>query len=223
MVPIHDPDDDLPPADPAAVLALVEQERSRAAAALEPDGRVIYGLWGAAWLVGFTAFWLSAGNHGPVDLPMAVAGVVFGVVMTTAMVVSTTHIIRRTSGVRGPSSQVGTMIGWSWTLAFLALTAVMTGVQRAGASTGLTGLLWSVLSGLLVGTLYLASGAVWHDRVQYGFGAWVLVTSATGALAGFPSVYLVMALAGGGGFLLAAVYLELRRRRAVGAQLRGRP
>jgi hypothetical protein len=202
-----------PPApDAAAVLALLEAERSRAARALEPDLRMVYGPWGAAWLIGFLAFWTSATHRWP-GLSMGAAGVGFGVVMVTAMVVSTTHLIRRTSGVRGPSARVGAMIGWTWSLAFLGLGAVMAGVSRAGAGPELVGLLWSVLSGLVVGIIYLASGAVWQDRVQFGFGAWVLITSSAGALAGYPAVYLVMALAGGGGFLLAAGYQAVRGRR----------
>jgi hypothetical protein len=72
--------------------------------------------------------------------------------------------------------------------------------------------LWSAGSGLVVGILYLVGGALWQDRVQYGLGAWILAASAAGALAGSPAVYLVMSLAGGGGFLLAAAWFAVRAR-----------
>src|SRR5688500_3878359 len=62
------------------------------------------------------------------------------------------------------------MYGWAWLLAFACLTAVMNGVYRAGTPDETIGLLWSALSGLVVGTLYLAGGALWQDRVQYGLG-----------------------------------------------------
>ena len=43
--------------DPAAMLALVEGERARAERAVEPDVRLVYAVWGTAWLVGFLVFW----------------------------------------------------------------------------------------------------------------------------------------------------------------------
>ena len=97
-------------------------------------------------------------------------------------------------------------------IGFAALFAIMQGVWRADVSGDVLGLLWSVLSGLLVGVLYLTGGALWQDPVQYRLGAWVLVSSAIGALAGYPGVYLVMGIGGGGGFLVAAAWYALRER-----------
>src|SRR5688500_14167149 len=36
-----------------AILAGVEKDRASAAAAIEPDPRLVYGVWGTAWLLGF--------------------------------------------------------------------------------------------------------------------------------------------------------------------------
>lgn len=216
MRPRSDPDEEPLTADPATVLALLEREQLRATHALEPDARLVYGVWGAAWVIGFSAMWIDVSRHRPAPPPSAISSTVFGLAMAAAMALSTVHIVRRTSGVRGPSALTGAMIGWAWMLAFAALIAIMHGVQRAGAGDQLVCLLWPVLSGLVVGALYMLCGAVWQDRVQYGFGVWVLVASAAGALAGYPGVYLVMAFAGGGGFLLAAAYLAARGRRAPG-------
>jgi hypothetical protein len=196
--------------DPAGMLALVEGERARAQRAVEPDARVVYGVWGAAWLVGFLVFWAAATGRAP--LPLAAAGAVLAAGLVLAAVVTTAHIGRRMRGVRGVSSRTGAMYGWSWFLGFATLTAVMTGATRQGLPEETGALLWPVLSGLVVGTLYLAGGALWQDRVQFGLGAWVLVASSLGALVGYPAVHLVMALCGGGGFLLAAAAMPVLRR-----------
>jgi hypothetical protein len=198
--------------DPQVMLGLLENERVRAVQALEPDPRLIYGSWGAAWAVGYLLMW-SAARDAPLDLPLGVAGALFAACLTSAVVATIVHVVRRSAGIRGVSSRMGAMYGWAWFLAFACLTVVMTGVDRAGVADETIGLLWSVLSGLLVGTLYLAGGALWQDRIQYGLGLWVLVASAVGSLAGYPGVYLAMAVCGGGGFLVAAAYFAARGRR----------
>jgi hypothetical protein len=205
-------DDPARTSDPAVMLGLLERERSRTADALGPDPRLVYGSWGAAWLVGFLLLW-SAARGGPLDLGLGQAGVLFGACLLGALLATVVHIGRRTAGVRGVSSRVGAMYGWAWLLAFACLTAVMTGAYRGGTPDETIGLLWSALSGLVVGTLYLAGGALWQDRVQYGLGLWILVASAAGSLAGYPGVYLTMAVCGGGGFLLAAAFFMVRGRR----------
>jgi hypothetical protein len=202
-----------PGADPAAMLDLLESERERASGALEPDARLIYGAWGSAWFVGFLLLW-SAARSRPLDIPLRVAGALFAACLIGAVVTTVIHVVRRTAGVRGASSRVGAMYGWAWFLAFVTLNIVMVGLQRAGAPDATVGLLWSTLSGLVVGTLYLAGGALWQDRVQYGLGLWILVASAAGALAGYPGVYLTMAIFGGGGFLVAAAYFTVRAGRS---------
>jgi hypothetical protein len=198
--------------DPQAMLGLLESERIRAARALDPDPRLIYGSWGTAWVVGFLLLW-SAVRDGPLDLPLGLAGALFAACLLGAAAVTVVHIGRRSAGIRGVSSRVGAMYGWAWFLAFACLTVVMTGAERAGLPDATLGLLWSTLSGLVVGTLYLAGGALWQDAVQYGLGLWILVASAAGSLAGYPGAYLTMAVGGGGGLLLAAAYFTLRGRR----------
>ncbi|MHB1473947.1 MAG: hypothetical protein ACYCV4_10030 [Dermatophilaceae bacterium] len=194
-------------------LALVEAERARTSSAIAPDPRLLYGVWGLAWLLGFAGLYLASADTGPVAMPPAVAGIAFFLLLLAATVVTGVHMARRFAGVRGVSSQVGAMYGWAWPIGFTAYAAIMGGAQRAGVEGPVMGLLWSAGSGLVVGLLYLAGGALWQDRVQYGLGAWILLASGLGALAGTPGVYLVMSLAGGGGFLLAAAGFALRSAR----------
>ena len=75
-------------------------------------------------------------------------------------------------------------------------------------------LLWSGSALLLVGVLYLAGGALFQDRFQYGLGLWMLVSGAASVYAGVPGNFAVVSLAGGGGLFLAATYFVLRHPRA---------
>lgn len=204
------------PEGPAELLALLEAQRTQASAAMEPDPRVIYGAWGLAWLVGFAAMYLAQVPSAPLDLGVGPAFVVFFACLAAAMVVTGVHLARRFAGVRGVSSRIGAMLGWSWFLGFAALNLIMAGAARAGAPPPVMDLLWAAVSGLVVGLLYLVTGALWQDRVQYGLGVWIVVVSGAGALAGAPEVHLVMSLAGGGGFLLAAAFFALRAGAAPG-------
>lgn len=198
---------------PAEWLARIEEDRQRTRAAIEPDPRLIYGAWGSAWLLGFLVLWSSTGA-GPLALATIPAAIVFTLCMGAAIVFTAVHTARRVAGVRGASSRVGAMYGWAWALSFAGLAMVMTGAARSGMSEATGAVLWTGASGLLVGTLYLAGGALWQDRVQYGLGLWVLATSAASAVVGYPTVYLVMALAGGGGFLIAALAFSVRLGRS---------
>lgn len=202
------------PLDPREALAMLESERSRTQRQLEPDVRLLYGVWGAAWLVGFLVLWASATGRGPLVLPPTAAGAVFAALLAVAVVVTGVHSVRRLAGVRGSSSTQGAMYGWAWLLGFGCVASLIGSVAGAGASPQVMGVLAPTVSGLVVGLLYLAGGAMWQDRAQYSLGVWILVASAAGAVAGYPTNHLVMGLLGGGGFLVAAAVVAVRGRAA---------
>jgi hypothetical protein len=110
------------------------------------------------------------------------------------------------------SSEVGAMYGWGWLLGFGCVGAIITGLVRVGITEEQSALLNPALSLLVVGLLYLGGGALWRDRVQYGLGVWILATDAVSVFAGVPGNYLVLSIAGGGGFLVAAAWFAVRRR-----------
>ncbi|MDQ6641784.1 MAG: hypothetical protein M3Y66_04735 [Actinomycetota bacterium] len=195
-------------------LALIESQRREVHRRLGVNVALFYGPWGAAYLFGFGSAFLTYPSAVPSRLSGTVAGVISGVLFAVAVVVSIVIGTRGGRGVRGPSRMVGAMYGWSWTLAFSALTAVNIGVTRRGLPADTATLLWSGSTLVLVGVLYLAGGALWQDRFQYGLGVWMLVTGAASVLAGVPGNFAVLSLAGGGGLLLAAGYFGLRRLRA---------
>jgi hypothetical protein len=191
-------------------LALIERQQEAARRDLGLNPAVMLGLWGLAYLLGFGAIFLTYPTALPVRLPGAVAGVLIGVLFAAATVTSIVMGARSGRGLRGPSRAAGAMYGWSWTLGFCTLAAVNGGVSRLGLPDDAETLLWSGSSLLLVGVLYLAAGALFQDRFQYGLGVWMLVSSACSVYAGVPGNFAVVSLAGGGGLLLAAGYFALR-------------
>jgi hypothetical protein len=198
------------PQDLASMLALAEGEQARTSRMIAPDESVLYATWGLAWLVGPGLTYLARSR----DLvPEALAGTVFAALLLGAALFTALYVHRKVRGVRGVSSRTGAMYGWSWALGFGATFLVMSGVRSAGASDEVVAVLWTSLSCLVVGLLYLGAGALWQDAVQYAVGAWVLVVGAVGALFGSPGNLAVMAVAGGGGFLAAALVSRVRHRR----------
>lgn len=191
-------------------LALIESQQAEVRRRLGVDVALFYGPWGAAYLFGFGAAFLSYPSALPWRLPAAAAAVIAALLFAGACGVSVFAGTRAGRGVHGPSRTVGAMYGWSWTLGFGALSIVNLGLTGQGLSPDAVTLLWSGSSLLLVGVLYLAGGALWQDRFQYGLGIWMLVTGAASVLVGVPGNFAVLSLAGGGGLLLAAGYFTLR-------------
>jgi hypothetical protein len=191
-------------------LALIEQQEHEAQRRLGVNPVTFYGPWGAAYLLGFGSIFLTFPTALPWRLPGTVAALITGVLFVAATISSVVTGVRAGRGLRGPSQAAGAMYGWSWTLGFCALTVVNVGVTRIGLPDDAVTLLWSGSSLLLVGVLYLAAGALWQDKFQYGLGVWMLVSGAGSVLAGVPGNFAVVSLAGGGGLLLAAGYFALR-------------
>lgn len=62
----------------------------------------------------------------------------------------------------------------------------------------------------------LGHRTLFRDPVHYGLGIWMLAVAASSVFAGVPGNFAVLALAGGGGFLVAAVpYYRWTRKRSV--------
>jgi hypothetical protein len=198
------PDDD-PPLDPATSAALIAEQRAKVAAATDVDGRLLFGVWGTAWLLGFGALYTVAGDRPLLTWSPATAGVVFAGLLLTAMVVTAVHIARRTAGVHGTSAFQGAMYGWAWFLGFVTVFALPSALIRAGADVVVVQVAMTLVPPLLVGVLYMAGAAIWRDRTQLALGAWILVVTIAASFAGVPGMLAVMSLAGGGGMLVGAL------------------
>jgi hypothetical protein len=167
--------------------------------------------WALAWLVGW-GFTYVAVQPG-VPIPGWVGGVLVAVLFVAAMGYTAYVSARGSRGIRGPSRTVGAMYGWSWMLASIGLTVIDIRITNFQAlSSDQVSLLWSGSWLLLTGVLYLAGGMLWQDKLMYGLGAWMIVSSAASVLVGFPGNFLVLALCGGGGFLIASIVYFLRER-----------
>jgi hypothetical protein len=209
------------PADPAErpdaaqQLRLVAEQRARTQTALELDARVVLGAWGVAWFVGFGVFWLAADRDGGplLAVPPVVVGLLFGLLLLSAATTTAVMSARATRGVSGASSRTGAIYSCGWLLGFAMLPAIVLGADRLGASPEATALLWPAVSSLVVGLMYVAGAAAFADLTQFLVGAWIMVTTGVGCLLGLPALYLVMCVAGGGGFLVAAGVLAVRQAR----------
>lgn len=210
--PDHPDDEALAAADS---LRLIREQQDHARAALEPDARALYGAWGVAWLAGYLVLWFSTQGR---EQPEAWAYWVFAGALAAAVVFTMVHTMSRTAGTRGVSARAGAMYGWSWMLGFLTFSMFLGGLARAGADGEIMGLASNGGACLVVGLLYLGGAVAFGERSLFVLGAWILLVGAVATLVGLPVTYLVMAFAGGGGFLVMAVVEHLRvvrgRRRA---------
>ena len=174
---------------------------------------MLFGVWGLAWLVGYGVMWWTA-TTSPTRTATGAGGLVFGAVAVTGLVVTLVHVARATHGIAGTSRTVGAMYGWAWSVGFVGQGLVVAGVIRAGAGPEVVALVANGAACLVVGLLYMAGGALWQQRSMYAIGTWMIATAGAASLVAMPAGYLVMALAGGGGMLLAC---------ALAAWHRGRP
>jgi hypothetical protein len=201
-------DDEAP--SPQASMALIHSSRREVARRLLGSPERALAGWGIAWLLGFGACYLA--SSGPrAALPAWVAYLILGVACATAGVVSAVETVRPGRGIIGPSRRVAVWYGWSWGLAYAGLFVLILGLAVQGLSPTLLARLWPGLAVLIGGVLYVAGGALWQDRLLYLLGAWTVIVGATSTFAGTPGNFAVLSFAGGGGLIVVAILLVLRR------------
>lgn len=196
--------------DPAETLRMIRQQQEATRDATEPDGRLLFGAWGLAWLIGYLAMWTTARDTGT---PTVWAGWVLAGCIVGAVGVTVVHSVTRTSGTRGASARIGAMYGWTWFLAFTAFGVMLGAMGDAGASAEVQAIAANGFACVIVGLLYLAGGMLFEEARMYAIGVWMLVTAVLAAFAGMPDTYFVMAVAGGGGFLVMVVVEHVVRTR----------
>jgi hypothetical protein len=193
----------------ADALAEIDAAQQRTTRALRPSPLGMFVPWGVGYLLAFGGVWLALRGvlpSGVVPTLLVVAAVVPGV--------STGITLRRSNrGVAGPSRRIGAMYGWAWLLGFAALCAINLRLTALGVPAPTLSLIWSGTALLVVGLLYLAGGALWNDVPQYVLGVWVLISAVVSVLVGYPANFLVLAVLGGGGFIVLGVWMHLRNRR----------
>lgn len=170
--------------------------------------------WGAAYLVGFLALWFALSPQSPFEVPLPIAGTVFGLLIAGAIVASIVIGSRMSRGMRGSSVFSGAVYGWSWSIASFAVFLIGQALFTAGMPVALSMLYYPTMYGLMAGVLYLAGAALWNNRSQLFLGLWIIIVSVASSFAGVPTNLLIMALLGGGGFLVGAVGIAIGTRAA---------
>ena len=195
--------------DPAESLRLIERERARAERALTPDQRLFLWPWGFAWLIGFSVFFLRFGPDGRVfvDLPEWLPLVVLFGLMIAAGITTGVAGARAGRWVTGSSSRQGMYYGITWSVAFFGLSTVLGRVSEFLPEAELN-LLWAGAMVALTGALHMAGGAIFNDRNLLGLGAFISVVNVAGVLIGPGWHSLILAVAGGGGMIVAGALAQ---------------
>lgn len=208
---------DLDEAPPSAdeALALIRSQRT----ALERDQLSgipwILGVWGVAWSVGFFALWSGYEGGNPwFSIPLPIAGTIFGVLLVGSIVFSAIVGMRLNRGVRGPSNFSGAVYGISWSVVSLGAYLVGAALINAGMDSELASLYFPAVYALVAGSMYLMGAALWRSIDQLVLGAVIIVTGTVAPFFGAPTNNIVMAVLGGGAFLVAAVVMSISLRKA---------
>ncbi|WP_372669109.1 hypothetical protein [Amycolatopsis kentuckyensis] len=193
-------------------LNLIAQQNRRNRRELGGGPARMLAAWALAWIVGWGFTYFATQTE---SIPGWVAGVLVAVLFLGAMAYTAFVSARAGRGIRGPSKTVGAMYGYSWALTSIGLTVVDIRITSFQAlSSDQVSLLWSGTWLLLTGVMYLAGGMLWQDKLMYGLGAWMIVCSALSVLVGFPANFLVLAVCGGGGFLLGSIVYFVREKKS---------
>ncbi|MGW6979688.1 ABC transporter permease [Streptomyces sp. NPDC054932] len=171
----------------------------------EVDNRAAYAGFGLAYVLGHGAAAASHGDTPLLGLPGWLPMTLLGTGLVTGIVLATTAALRAQRGAGASVVLSGKMLGVAWITAFTALGLAITGLTSVLGTPELQSVLWPAGSGIIVGLLYLAEGAVRRNALHYGLGVWLALTSAASLWLDAPGLYWVLAVAGGGAYALATV------------------
>lgn len=208
---------------PEAMLALVKDQQRSVEGQMGAFVHLILFAWGIAWLVGFGALWLIDGLGDTFSLPIEVAAPIFVVLLVAAGAVSTVLGIRSGRGLRGSKDGafVGMIYGQSWWVGSFAIFLLGQALVFNGMDTDLLSTFYPSAYIFFAGIMYVMAAAIWRAVPMLILGGWSILVSALAPFAGVPTQYLVFALAGGGGYLLVAVWSWVWMRRARRRLLQG--
>lgn len=209
------PDGGEPPADPAEMLRILEAQQDRMGRRMAAAVPAILGAWGLAWFIGFGMLWLIDGAKPALAVPLPVAVVAFIVLIAGALVTTAVLGIRSGRGIRSNPADAftGAVYGTTWTVGFLAIYAFGAALSVNGMTPELANIYYPTVSTLFVGIMYIIAGAIWQTRAAVAMGGWIVLVAVVAPFFGYPTHYLVFALAGGGVFLVGAVVAWLWVRR----------
>ena len=174
------------------------------------DSRASYIGFGSAYVLGHGAAAVSLGPDPLIALPAWLPMALLGAGLAAGTVFATLASTRAQRGANPHDAFSGKLLGISWISAFAALFLAITALAGYLDMPDLQTILWPTWAGFLVGVLYLGEGATRRNVLHYGLGTWLALTSTAALFLGTPNLFWVLAVAGGGGFAVAAA-LESRR------------
>ncbi|RIJ51972.1 hypothetical protein DZG00_06795 [Clavibacter lycopersici] len=216
-------DDDGPAPDPREMHALMEDQRRVAVDAQMSFVWVMEVCWGVAWILGYTALWLIDGSDA-VSLPLPVAVGIFAGLIALSSIVSIVLGIRNAPGVESSpeSAWQGRVYGISWSVAMVSVYVLGIGLAFNDAPSRLLSIFYTSGFSFVAGLMLLSTAALFHSRSSLLLGSILVVAALAAPFAGYPGNYLVMAVVGGGAYLVTGIVAALlagRTRRSLRARL----
>lgn len=191
-------------------IALPAPAHSPATRVGDVDNRGAYVSFGLAYVLGHGANAVSRGTDPLVALPGWLPTALLGAGLAAGTMFSVRGAALAQRGADKPGLLAGKLLGLSWISAFAALFLAVAGLTAVLPDPDLRTMLIPAGSGLVVGLLYLGEGVVRRNLVHYSLGTWLVLVSAAALCLGTSGLFWVLAVAGGGGYAVAAV-LERRR------------
>lgn len=178
------------------------------AASTEVDNRAAYLGFAFAYVFGHGAALLSRADVVllPAWLPFALLGT--GLLAGTIFAMTASLRAQRTASESRRRAEK--LVGTAWVTGFAALALAITGLSTVFDEPELQTVLWPAGSTIVVGLIYTAEGAIRGNALHYNLGTWLMLVAAATLFVPGAGFFGVLAVLGGGAYLVAAM-LERRR------------
>jgi hypothetical protein len=216
-------DDDGPAPDPRTMHALMEDQRRVAVDAQTSFVWIMEVVWGVAWILGYIALWLIDGSD-VVRLPLPVAVGIFAGLIGVGVVVSIVLGIRGSAGLEttGEARWQGRVYGISWSVAMTSVYVLGIGLAFNDAPSRVLSIFYTSGFSFVAGMMLLSTAALFRSRTSLLLGSILVFAALAAPFAGYPGNYLVMAVVGGGAYLVTGITVAVmgaRARRSLRARL----
>ncbi len=174
----------------------------------EVDNRAAYLGFAFAYVFGHGAALLS--KAGLVLIPSWLPIGLLGAGLVAGTILSMTASLRAQRAAAPERRRAEKLVGTAWVTGFVALALAITGLSTVFEKPELQTVLWPAGSAIVVGLIYLAEGTVRRNALHYNLGTWLTLVAAATLFVPAPGFFGVLAVLGGGAYLVAA-FLEPRR------------
>ncbi|NKE57257.1 ABC transporter permease [Lentzea sp. PSKA42] len=182
--------------------------------ATEVDNRAAYLGFAFAYVFGHGAALLA--KAGLVLMPSWLPIGLLGGGLLAGTILAMAASLRAQRGATEARRRAEKLVGTAWVTGFAALALAITGLSTVFEKPELQTVLWPAGSTIVVGLIYLAEGAVRRNALHYNLGTWLALVAAAALFVPAPGFFGVLAVLGGGAYLVAAM-LERRRLASLAA------